>query len=160
MADRDALEADALRAFAVFAQHLNFTTAAAELLISQPALHVKIRKLAAGLGVPLYERQGRTLVLTDPGRRLAEFSLDHRRRVDDFLAELHPAGAPVALAAGRTALRWVIGPGIGRLAASGRAIRLFTADRGSAVRQVASGQVDLAVIAHSPPPASLRGRLL
>ena len=45
-----ALESDALRAFAVFAEHRNFTTAAAALRLSQPSLHVKIRKLADGLG--------------------------------------------------------------------------------------------------------------
>jgi DNA-binding transcriptional LysR family regulator len=43
---RDLLESDALRSFGVFAQHRNFTAAAAALGISQPALHVKVRKLA------------------------------------------------------------------------------------------------------------------
>jgi len=51
---RDVLEADALRAFAVFAEHRNFTTAAAALNISQPSLHAKIRKLATALGTGLY----------------------------------------------------------------------------------------------------------
>jgi DNA-binding transcriptional LysR family regulator len=77
--DREVLEADRLRAFAAFAEHLNFTTAAAQLRISQPALHVKIRKLGAALGVELYERHGRGLVLTEAGQRLAEFARDHRR---------------------------------------------------------------------------------
>lgn len=64
MGTSEALQGDALRAFAVFARHRNFTSAAAELLISQPSLHVKINKLARTLGVPLYRRQGRGLVLT------------------------------------------------------------------------------------------------
>ena len=39
----DVLESDALRSFGVFAEHRNFTTAAAALSISQPSLHVKMR---------------------------------------------------------------------------------------------------------------------
>jgi DNA-binding transcriptional LysR family regulator len=160
MMDRGMLEADALRAFAAFSEHLNFTTAAAELLISQPALHVKIRKLSASLGVELYERQGRRLVLTETGHRLAEFSLEHRRRVDDFLAGLYPANAPAALAAGRSTLRWVIGEGIQRLVTSGRAVRVVTAGRDEALQHVNAGRVDLAVIAHTPPPQPLEQCLL
>ena len=59
MDGRGLLESDALHAFEVFAEHRNFTTAAAVLRISQPSLHVKIRKLSRGLGVQLYERDGR-----------------------------------------------------------------------------------------------------
>ncbi|URN00095.1 LysR family transcriptional regulator [Actinomadura madurae] len=46
------LSTDALASFAVFADHLNFTRAAEELHISQPALHVKVRKLTETLGRP------------------------------------------------------------------------------------------------------------
>ena len=77
MAGRDALEADALRSFAVFAEHRNFTAAAAALHISQPSLHVKIKKLAAALGTELYERDGRRLYLTASGEQLAAFCAGH-----------------------------------------------------------------------------------
>ena len=76
MTGRDVLEADAVRSFAVFAEHLNFTAAAAALRVSQPSLHVKISKLAAALGADLYQRQGRSLRLTAAGERLAAFALD------------------------------------------------------------------------------------
>src|SRR5688500_19921191 len=109
------LESDALHSFAVFAEHRNFTTAALALHISQPALHVKIRKLGAALGVQLYQRDGRHLTLTEAGERLAAFALDSRRRVDDFLAELHAAGTTVTLAAGRGAFRWVVPDAIRRI---------------------------------------------
>ena len=160
MVDRDALEADGLRAFSVFAEHLNFTTAAAVLHISQPALHVKIRKLAGSLGVELYERHGRGLLLTEAGHRVAAFSRESRRRVDDFLSELHPASAPITVAAGRSTLRWVVGDGIQRLVGSGRAVRVLTADRDGALAHLTSGRADLAVIAHEPPPATLRQQRL
>src|SRR5258707_11714533 len=95
MDGRGLLESDALHAFEVFAEHRNFTTAAAVLRISQPSLHVKIRKLAKGLGIQLYERDGRRLVLTAAGERLAAFAADGARRADDFLQGLR--GGPRAL---------------------------------------------------------------
>src|SRR5262245_4080502 len=108
MAAQDALESDALRAFAVFAEYRNFTAAAAQLRLSQPSLHVKIRKLSAALGVELYQRDGRQLVLTAAGERLASFARDSQGRVAEFLTELHDNPAPIRMAAGRGALRWVI----------------------------------------------------
>lgn len=155
MLDRDALEADGLRAFVVFAEHLNFTTAAAELLISQPALHVKIRKLGVALGLDLYERVGRHLVLTEAGTRLAAFAREQGRQVDDFLADLLPQDAPLTIAAGRSALRWVIGDGIRRLVAANRTLRVHTADRDAALRHVTSGRADLAVVGWRAPESGL-----
>src|SRR6187551_3763154 len=100
MNGRDLVEADAVRSFAVFAEHLNFTRAAVELNISQPSLHAKITKLAGSLGVPLYERDGRILRLTAEGRRFAAFAADSRRRADDFLADLFDVRPALTVAAG------------------------------------------------------------
>ena len=47
------IELDELGSFVVFADHLNFTRAAERLKISQPSLHVKIRKLGEKYGIPL-----------------------------------------------------------------------------------------------------------
>jgi LysR family transcriptional regulator, low CO2-responsive transcriptional regulator len=121
MTGRDLLEADALRSFAAFADHRNFTSAAAALNISQPALHVKIKKLATALGTELYERNGRTLALTASGERLAAFALDSRRRVDDFLDGIDEATPALSIAAGRGTFRWVVGDAIRAL--SGKAPR-------------------------------------
>ena len=61
------MRADWLQAFLTFSETMNFTRAAAGLNISQPALHVKVGKLAEWAGQPLYRKAGRNLVLT-PGR--------------------------------------------------------------------------------------------
>jgi DNA-binding transcriptional LysR family regulator len=154
----DVLESDAVRAFAVFAEHLNFTAAARVLHLSQPSLHAKIRKLQAGLGVDLYERDGRALRLTVAGERLAVFARDAERQVGDLLADLHLRSAPVTLAAGRGTFRWVIGDGVRSLARSGRDLRVLTVDRADALAAVGSGRVDVAVVAADPPGRSLRAR--
>jgi LysR family transcriptional regulator, low CO2-responsive transcriptional regulator len=160
MDERLLLEADAVHAFGVFAQHRNFTRAAAALHISQPSLHVKITKLAAGLGVELYQRAGRELVLTTAGQRLAAYASDVGRRAEEFLRDLQHAPATLSLAAGRAALLWVIGDAIRAVAAQGHRLQVITADRDSALGALASGQVDVAVLGYDPPPRHVQAAQL
>ncbi len=53
--------------FLAVAEHGGFTRAASALHVSQPALSQQIRQLEESLGVPLFDRSGRTIILTDPG---------------------------------------------------------------------------------------------
>jgi DNA-binding transcriptional LysR family regulator len=158
MTARDLLQPDALRAFAIFAAHRNFTAAARELRISQPSLHVKIRKLAESLGVELYQRDGRGLVLTPEGERIAAFAAEQSTRVDDLLGELREEIDVVRLAAGRATLRWVIGPAIRALFRDGRAVQVITANRAQALASLGSGRADIAFLAADPPPRGLGSR--
>src|SRR3954453_17553975 len=109
--DERAVSVEALASFAVFAEHLNFTRAAAELRISQPALHVKIRKLAQALGRPLYHRAGRRLVLTADGAAVGRVGRAPDARLAQFLAEFAGAATPrpVVLAAGQGAYLYLLG---------------------------------------------------
>ena len=52
-----------LRVFAAAARHMNFSRAAEELHLSQPAVSTQIKELAAGVGLPLFERIGRRTYL-------------------------------------------------------------------------------------------------
>ena len=56
---------NALRAFEAAARHLSFTRAAAELNVTQAAVSHQIRALEERLGLKLFRRIGRTLLLTD-----------------------------------------------------------------------------------------------
>lgn len=62
-----------LRLFRAVAHEGNLTRAAAALNLSQSALSVQIKQLEQSLEHALFERQGRTLVLTEAGR----IALDH-----------------------------------------------------------------------------------
>lgn len=77
-----------LRYFWVVARVGNLTRAAKQLNVSQSALSIQIRKLEEQLDHPLFERQGRTLQLTEAGR----IALDHAESIfssgEELLATL------------------------------------------------------------------------
>src|SRR5215471_16136338 len=58
----------AMRYFEVSARHLSFTKAAAELNVTHSAVSHQIKALEDWLGVPLFRRVNRGLVLTDAGQ--------------------------------------------------------------------------------------------
>src|SRR5689334_4049098 len=143
-----AVSPDALAAFAVFAEHLNFTRAAERLRISQPALHVKIGKLARELGRPLYHRVGRRLVLTPDGEAVARFARAHDERLAQFLTEFAGAAPrrPVVLAAGQGAYLYLLGDTIRAvLAEEPTRLRLLTCDHRQMLAAVRTGQAQLGV---------------
>lgn len=139
---------EVLTAFAAFAEHLNFTHAAEELHISQPALHVKVRKLSAALGRPLYRREGRRLWLTPQGEAVARFARQLDEQAVSFLAELQAGVAtrPVVLAAGEGAFLYLLGDVVRRLRVeAGSLLRLRTCDRDQMLAAVRSGQAQVGV---------------
>lgn len=63
-----------IHVFRVVAKHLNFSRAAEELLLTQPAVTQQIKALEAQVGVPLFDRGGRRIQLTPGGRALVPFA--------------------------------------------------------------------------------------
>lgn len=61
---------NALRTFEAAARHLSFTKAAQELFVTQAAVSHQIKALEEHLGVPLFRRLNRHLILTDQGQAL------------------------------------------------------------------------------------------
>jgi LysR family glycine cleavage system transcriptional activator len=59
---------NALRAFEAAARHLSFTKAAAELNVTQAAISHQVKLLEAQLGLPLFRRLNRRLLLSDAGQ--------------------------------------------------------------------------------------------
>ena len=58
---------DLLKGFEAVARHLSFTRAAAELFVTQSAVSRQVRQLEQHLGVRLFERRTRAVVLTEAG---------------------------------------------------------------------------------------------
>ena len=59
---------NSLRAFEAAARHLSFTRAADELSVTQAAVSHQVKALEERLGVPLFKRRNRSLLLTDEGQ--------------------------------------------------------------------------------------------
>jgi DNA-binding transcriptional LysR family regulator len=59
-----------LKVFRTVAERLNFREAAESLYLTQPAVTLQIKALEEDLGVPLFNRSGNSISLTDAGSRL------------------------------------------------------------------------------------------
>lgn len=151
------LNYDWLFAFATFAEHRSFTHAARRLHISQPALHVQIRKLTEAVGRPLYRREGRSLALTPEGQRLAAFGREVADRGQAVLEELRgaPRSGPVVLASGQGAFLYLLGPAIRRFPKDRWPLRLAAMPGPEAIAAVRDARAHLCVIATDRPPAEL-----
>lgn len=90
---------DLLRSFEAAARHLSFTLAAKELFVTQSAVSRQIQQIEAGLGVPLFERHHRALVLTEAGRVMHRAVVDCLERLRDAteLVQINRAGRQVSL---------------------------------------------------------------
>ncbi len=64
------MEMSQIRYALAAAEVLNFTKAAAQCNVSQPALTKAIKTLEADLGAPLFHREGRRVLLSDFGRTM------------------------------------------------------------------------------------------
>ena len=91
-----------IRYFVTAAQLQNLSKAAESLHLSQPSLSKSIAKLETELGVPLFERQGKKLLLNTAGRHFLESARVMLRELDDTLLELRTltAGAAARLSVG------------------------------------------------------------
>ncbi|HKE15485.1 MAG TPA: LysR family transcriptional regulator [Kofleriaceae bacterium] len=148
-----------LFAFVAFAEHLNFTHAAARLHISQPALHMQIKKLGEAVGRPLYRRVGRALFLTPEGRQLAAFGREVAERGRSVLEELRgqPRSGPVVLASGQGAFLYLLGPAIRRFPKHTWPLRLVAMSAPDAIEAVreARAHLGVAALARDAVPADL-----
>src|SRR5438105_12975031 len=107
------LDLNLLRVFAVVADAGSVTEAAKRLYLTQPAVSAALRRLTTAVGVPLFARNGRGLVLTSRGRRLVESLHPHLERlVDAALAspsfDPHPSDRTLRLGLSDSAQPWLL----------------------------------------------------
>ncbi len=146
------MELHQLRYFLAVVREKSFTRAADRLYITQPSLSEQIRKLEGELGSPLFERLGRSLVLTNAGEALvphAERALqeveDARRRIQEVQGLIR---GRISVGALPTVGSLIHGP----LAEFRRAhprvrIQLYEVDSSPAIEDgVHSGELDLGIV--------------
>jgi len=151
-----------LRLFSAVARHLSFRKAADELHLTPPAISMQIKELEEQVGLPLFDRSGRSVTLTVTG----EYLLTYARRI---LATLKDAEDAVARFRGLQTGRLTIGMVstakyfVPRLMARFRAehpgieVRLAVgSNREQLVRLLQSNEVDLAIMGRPPREMATR----
>lgn len=146
-----------LRAFAAFAEERNFTRAARRVGLSQPALFERVQRLQTLLELPLYRREGRALVLTEQGVRLAAHARETQERASAALRELRglTADESVTLAAGEGSYLFLLGEVLQRFTAEGGRLRPLTLGARDACAAVLAGEAHLGVCALDLLPPGL-----
>jgi DNA-binding transcriptional LysR family regulator len=144
-----------LQVFEKVASHLNYSRAAEELFLSQPAVSMQIKQLEAHIGLPLFEQMGKKIFLTEAGRELFHYS----RTITQQLAEMQAVFSEMkGLGQGRLTLSVVNTanyftpqllakfcrryPGIN--------VNLHVANRDAVLKQLADNSTDLAIMGQPP----------
>ncbi|WP_030882338.1 LysR family transcriptional regulator [Streptomyces sp. NRRL S-1868] len=137
-----------LRYFLAVARHQHISRAAEELRVAQPSVSRTVIRLEAELGVPLFDRRGRSVRLNAHGAALL-------RRVDRALAELDDArremtdaagGAPGRVAVAAETLLQLAGVlSAFRARRPGATVRLFQAPVDSMRQHLRTAEVDFAL---------------
>jgi DNA-binding transcriptional LysR family regulator len=72
-----------IEVFNAVARHQNYTRAAEELHLSQPAVSMQIRQLEEAIGLPLFEQVGKQMHLTDAGDQMYIYSREMAGLLDE-----------------------------------------------------------------------------
>ena len=141
-----------LRLFAAVVEHGGFTKAAAALNLSQPAISKSLAELERQLKLPLIDRGGRSLKLTDPGRALYERARELfgvERMAEQELRELRGLKRGVLrIAASTTIATYMLPPFLGRFHLRHPRVRIqmASANTRSVLRMLLESRVDVALV--------------
>ncbi|MHB8534004.1 MAG: LysR substrate-binding domain-containing protein [Sulfuricaulis sp.] len=78
-----------LKVFESAARHLNYTRAAEELFLSQPAVSMQVKQLEEQLGVALFEQLGKRLHLTQAGGEVLGYARSVTQQLDELESVLN-----------------------------------------------------------------------
>ncbi|WP_280151886.1 transcriptional regulator GcvA [Piscinibacter sp. XHJ-5] len=100
-----------LRTFEVAARHLSFTRAAEELFVTAAAVSHQIKTLEESLGVLLFVRQPKSMVLTEAGKAYLPAIQQAFRQMAEATHQLHVRGKPAVLKVNMPptfAVKWLV----------------------------------------------------
>lgn len=146
------IDLDALVSLRAVAAHGSVVAAAEALGFTPSAVSQQVKRLERQLGVPLLERVGRGVVLTDPGRHLADDGARVLAEVESLETGLRrvdrsPSGR-LRLSAFSTAVRGLVAPALGMLREThpDLHVALREEEPWRTVGLVAAGHTDLGVV--------------
>jgi DNA-binding transcriptional LysR family regulator len=149
-----------LQIFESVATHLSFTRAAELLYLSQPAVSMQIKQLESELDIPLFERMGKRLFLTDAGKELQNYARNISQQLvelQDVMSELRGSNRghltiAVATTANYFALK-ILGEFYKRYASTN--ISLDVTNRASLIKHLTDNTVDMVIMGQPPEDLEL-----
>jgi DNA-binding transcriptional LysR family regulator len=149
-----------LKVFEAVARHLNYTRAAEELHLTQPAVSMQVRQLEASLGVALFEQLGKRIHLTEAGQEVRGYARTVTQQLDELEAVLNRlkglSGGRLRISVATTANYFI--PTL--LGAFSRrypdvTVTLDVTNRETLLRQLAENTVDLVIMGQPPAEADV-----
>ena len=142
-----------LRHFLSLAEHCHFSRAAEACLLTQSSLSASIKELEIVLGVTLFERTKRSVMLTPLGRELVDMAKEVIARVEDLTDLMKGAGEPLSgdlyMGVIPTISPFLLPRVFPRLRKSYADLKLYLREEKTAslLRKMADGSLDLILIA-------------
>jgi LysR family transcriptional regulator, low CO2-responsive transcriptional regulator len=144
-----------LKAFEAVARHLNYSRAARELHLSQPAVSMQMKQLEDSAGMPLFEQAGKKIFLTEAGREMQHYArsvMQQLKEAAEALAELRDASRgrlqlTIISTAKYFAPKFVakfcrLHPGV--------TLKLDVCNRATLLERLARNETDLVIMGHPP----------
>jgi DNA-binding transcriptional LysR family regulator len=150
-----------LRVFSEVARHLSFAQAAQSLNLTPPAVTMQVRELEKHIGMPLFDRSGRTVTLTTVG----EYMLVYARKMLSTLKDAEDAAARLQkLEVGQLTIGMVSNAKyfVPHLLAEFRQdhegidIKLVVGNREQLVKMLLDSEVDIAIMGRPPKDMATR----
>ncbi len=149
-----------LKVFKTVAEQSSYTQAAQLLHLTQPAVSMQLRQLEENIGLPLFEKLGRKIHLTEAGKELFYYSqriFQDLREIDEVMdafkgKQRGHLRISVATTANHFATRLLAAflehhPGIG--------LSLDVTNRKSLLKQLSNNEADLVIMGEPPQEAPL-----
>jgi DNA-binding transcriptional LysR family regulator len=151
-----------LQVFEAVARHLNYTRAAEELHMTQPAVSGHIRQMAEQLGMPLIEQVGKRLHLTEAGEEVQKAALDVINRTEDLEMRLADLAGMIRgrLRLSVTTTAEYFAPHLlGDFSRSypGVEVRLEVSNRETVLERLAANEDELAIMGRVPQGMNVAG---
>jgi len=149
-----------LKVFESVARHLNYTRAAEELHLTQPAVSMQIKQLEEHLAVPLFEQLGKRIHLTEAGQEVLGYARAINQQLDELESVLNRmkglGGGRLKISVASTANYFV--PTL--LGSFSRrypevTVSLDVTNRETLLSQLAENNVDLVIMGRPPADADV-----
>ena len=149
-----------LKVFEAVARHLNYTRAAQELHLTQPAASMQVKQLEESLGVALFEQLGKRIHLTEAGQEVLTYTRSVIQHLDELEGVLNRikglSGGRLRISVATTA-NYFIPTLLGTFSRRypDVTVTLDVTNRETLLRQLSENTVDLVIMGQPPTEADV-----